>query len=102
VLDLSGIGHPEGVYTSTLAVFGDNRRLGGRRVVCTRDHSFGVRSHQVAGDYEIALPMAQAGLPLVIVQPGVVYGPGDPSVIGDLLRQYCGAAPHPPHGAAFC
>jgi nucleoside-diphosphate-sugar epimerase len=29
--------------------------------------------------YEVALPMAQQGLPLVIVMPGMVYGPGDRS-----------------------
>jgi N-acetylglutamate synthase-like GNAT family acetyltransferase len=39
----------------------------------------------------------------VIVQPGVVYGPGDASVIGDLLRQYLRRRlPIRPHGAAFC
>jgi len=47
--------------------------------------------------------MIQGGLPLVIVQPGVVYGPGDPSVIGNLLRQYLQRRlPIRPHGAAFC
>ena len=29
--------------------------------------------------YEVAKPMADAGLPLVTVQPGIVYGPGDKS-----------------------
>ena len=27
--------------------------------------------------YEVAVPLARAGLPLVIAMPGLVYGPGD-------------------------
>ncbi|HVU13275.1 MAG TPA: NAD-dependent epimerase/dehydratase family protein, partial [Phototrophicaceae bacterium] len=42
------------------------------------------------------------GLPLVIVQPGVVYGPGDPSAIGDTLRLYLqGKLPLVPQQTAF-
>ena len=32
--------------------------------------------------------MMEAGLPLVIVQPGLVYGPGDHSSVGAVLRDY--------------
>ena len=38
--------------------------------------------------YRIAGPMVRAGLPLVVVQPGAVYGPGDPSTLGQVLRDY--------------
>src|SRR5262245_58314674 len=64
---------PKGVYTSTLAVFSDTR---GRRV----DESYRFRGRHLteydrtkaAAHYEVALPMIERGLPLVIVQPGVV------------------------------
>ena len=53
--------------------------------------------------YEVALPMIAAGLPLVIVQPGVVYGPGDTSalraVFVDHLRR---RLPFVPARTAFC
>ncbi|MGH7607647.1 MAG: arsenic resistance N-acetyltransferase ArsN2, partial [Gemmatimonadales bacterium] len=49
------------------------------------------------------VPMIRDGLPLVIAQPGVVYGPGDPSAIGAMLRQYLGRTlPAVPKGTAYC
>ncbi len=36
----------------------------------------------------IAEEMAEAGLPIVVVLPGAVYGPADPSVVGLLFRFY--------------
>jgi nucleoside-diphosphate-sugar epimerase len=38
--------------------------------------------------YEVAEPMIAAGLPLVIVMPGLVYGPGDTSSLRTTLIQY--------------
>jgi nucleoside-diphosphate-sugar epimerase len=38
--------------------------------------------------YEVALPMMKEGLPLVIVQPGVVYGPGDENLSGRMIDRY--------------
>jgi dihydroflavonol-4-reductase len=35
-----------------------------------------------------AQQISARGLPLVTVQPGAVYGPGDPSVFGRLLAQF--------------
>jgi nucleoside-diphosphate-sugar epimerase/N-acetylglutamate synthase-like GNAT family acetyltransferase len=98
------LGIPKGVYTSSLAVFGDTEGWVG-------DESYRFDGPWLSeydrtkwqAHYEVATPMIQAGLPLVIVQPGVVYGPGDPSVIGTLLRQYLRRTlPIRPHGAAFC
>ncbi|HEV8265038.1 MAG TPA: arsenic resistance N-acetyltransferase ArsN2 [Gemmatimonadales bacterium] len=95
---------PKGVYTSTLAVFSDTHGWVGDESyrfdgpwLSEYDRSKWAAHHQVA------LPMVREGLPLVIVLPGVVYGPGDPSVIGNLLRQYVARTlPIRPHGAAFC
>lgn len=82
-------GVPRVVYTSTLAVFGDT----GGRVV---DEAYRMDGPWLSeydrtkwqAHYEVALPMMDAGLPLVIVQPGLVYGPGDHSNVGLALRDY--------------
>src|SRR5262249_21366487 len=79
---------PRGVYTSTLAVNGDTHG----QIVDERYYSGGPwlseydRTKWVA-HYEVAEPMMRSGLPLVIVQPGGVYGPGDASPQGQMLRQ---------------
>lgn len=83
------LGIPKGVYTSTLAVFGNT----GGRVVdetyrFTGEHLSEYDRTKAAAHYDVALPMMQAGLPLVIVQPGLVYGKDDPSVIGVALRDF--------------
>jgi len=73
---------PKGVYTSTLAVFSDTH---GRLVDETYRHNGRWLTEydwtKWIAYYEIAEPMIRAGLPLVIVQPGVNYGPGDTSEI---------------------
>src|SRR5258707_4875950 len=53
--------------------------------------------------YEVARPRMQAGLPLVIVQPGLVYGPGDTSIIHDAWVTYLrGKLPMTPSGTTYC
>ncbi|MEO6726978.1 MAG: NAD-dependent epimerase/dehydratase family protein [Blastocatellia bacterium] len=95
---------PKGVYTSTLAV---NSDTGGRAV----DESYYFDGEHLSeydktkwrAHYEVAVPMMKDGLPLVIVQPGVNYGPGDTSAIGDVLRQYLqGKLPMVPDKTAYC
>ncbi len=83
------LGIPKGVYTSTLAVFGDTK---GQVVDESHRHdgpwlSEYDRTKWVA-HYEVTEPMMKQGLPLVIVLPGVTYGPGDPSMMGRTLRQF--------------
>lgn len=82
------LGIPRGVYTSTLAVFSDTH---GRKV----DENYRYDGKHLTeydrtkwlAHYEVALPLARAGLPLVIVQPGVVYGPGDKSLVAETFAQ---------------
>jgi nucleoside-diphosphate-sugar epimerase len=89
---------PKGVYTSTVAVFGDT---GGRLVDESYRHDGPWLSEydrtKWAAHYQVAEPMMREGLPLVVVQPGVVYGVGDPSPVGQstrkLLRRQLPAAP---------
>ena len=98
------LGVPRIVYTSTVAVSSDT---GGRLV----DEGFRHQGPWLTryertkwmAHYQVAQPMAEAGLPLVILQPGVVYGPGDPSAIGTAIRQYLqGRLPVTPQRSAFC
>jgi nucleoside-diphosphate-sugar epimerase len=79
---------PRTVYTSTVGVFGDTH---GQLV----DESYYARGPFLTeydrtkwiAHYEVAVPMARAGLPLVIVMPGLVYGPGDTSAVRQTLAQ---------------
>jgi nucleoside-diphosphate-sugar epimerase/N-acetylglutamate synthase-like GNAT family acetyltransferase len=105
VLDLMReLGIPKGVYTSTINVFGDTEGwVGDESYRYTGPWLSEYDRTKWVAHYEVAIPMIQAGLPLVIVQPGAVYGPGDASVIGNLLRQYLRRTlPIRPHGAAVC
>lgn len=98
------LGIPRGVYTSTLAVFSDT---GGRLVDETYRHDGPWLSEydhtKWIAHYDVALPLIAAGLPLTIVQPGVVYGPGDTSAIHDIFVQYLrGRLPMVPARTAYC
>jgi nucleoside-diphosphate-sugar epimerase len=98
------LGVPKGVYTSTVAVFSDTR---GREP----DESYRYDGAHLStydrtkwqAHHEVALPMIAEGLPLVIVQPGAVYGPGDTSALRaiwvDLLH---GRLRVVPGRTAFC
>jgi nucleoside-diphosphate-sugar epimerase len=82
------LGILRGVYTSTLAV---NSNTHGR--VVDEEYRFGGRhislydwsKHEA---HKIAQHEIDRGLPLVIVQPGLIYGPGDTSGVRTMLRQY--------------
>jgi len=98
------LGIPKGVYTSTIAVHSDTK---GALV----DESYRYEgAHLSAYDrtkwrahYEVALPMMAEGLPLVIVQPSLVYGPGDTSTVAETFRQYLkGRLPVLPLGTTLC
>ncbi|HME80863.1 MAG TPA: NAD-dependent epimerase/dehydratase family protein [Candidatus Eremiobacteraceae bacterium] len=99
------LGVPKGVYTSTLAVNGDTHgnlvdesyRTPGGPWLTEYDRTKWVAHH------EVAEPMIRQGLPLVIVMPGAVYGPGDTSAVAELFAQYLkGRLPLLPRGAALC
>jgi nucleoside-diphosphate-sugar epimerase len=80
---------PKGVYTSTLAVFSDTE---GREVDESYYHAGPFLTEydrtKWRAHYEVALPLIRDGLPLVIVQPGVIYGPGDTSGIRTMFVDY--------------
>jgi nucleoside-diphosphate-sugar epimerase len=97
------LGIRKGVYTSTLAVNSDTRgtlvdesfRFEGRHVT-VYDWSKH-EAHKVADEF------ITRGLPLTIVQPGLIYGPGDTSGVRTMLLQYLQRKlPAVPSGPAYC
>lgn len=79
---------PKGVYTSTLAVNSDTK---GQMV----DESYRFAGAHIseydrtkAAAHGIAEDFIKQGLPLVIAQPGTVYGPGDTSAVHDTFQLY--------------
>jgi dihydroflavonol-4-reductase len=79
---------PRVVYLSTVGVFGNTH---GHAVDETyrRKVSEGFLSwydETKFGAHEVAAQRARTGAPIVTVQPSQVYGPGDPSSVGEQLR----------------
>jgi dihydroflavonol-4-reductase len=77
------------VYVSTVNAFGNTN---GRTVdeTFTRDEADGFVSYYDETKYRahrIAQERAAQGAPIVIVQPGLVYGPGDHAIVGQLIDQ---------------
>lgn len=97
------LGITKGVYTSTLAINSDTKG----QLVDESYHFAGTHLSEYdrtkAAAHDIALEFIKAGLPLVVVMPGLVYGPGDTSsvrtTIIDLLK---GKLPMIPKVTAYC
>jgi nucleoside-diphosphate-sugar epimerase len=84
------LGIPKIVYTSTVAIYGNTHGL-------LVNESTPIPSGPFLTEYDrtkwlahvqVALPLIAKGAPIVIVLPGGIYGPGDNSLIGDLMRRY--------------
>lgn len=94
---------PRGVYTSTVAVFSDTKgHLPDETYRYDGNHLSEYDRTKWIAHYRVALPKIEEGLPLSIVMPGLVYGPGDTSgmhtALVDLLR---GRLPFTPARTAF-
>ncbi len=91
VLELAAdLGGPRVVFTSTLEIYGDT----GGQVL---DEVHQPPSPRLASEYarskrralvEVVQPMQALGLPVIVVCPGALYGPGDTSPRGRLLRRW--------------
>jgi nucleoside-diphosphate-sugar epimerase len=93
-----------GVYTSTVAVFSDTKgAIPDETYRYDGPHLSNYDRTKWIAHYRVALPKIEEGLPLSIVMPGMVYGPGDTSGMRtglvDLLR---GRLPMTPARTAFC
>ena len=98
------LGIPKGVYTSSLAVFSDTqRKMVDETYRFDGTHLSAYDRTKWEAHYEVAEPLMKVGLPLVIVQPGAVYGPGDTSMVAETFTQFLkGRLPMLPKETAFC
>ncbi|MGH8595794.1 MAG: NAD-dependent epimerase/dehydratase family protein, partial [Gammaproteobacteria bacterium] len=79
---------PKGVYTSTLAVNSDTRgQLADESYRFSGEHLTEYDRTKAAA-HRLAEEFIAQGLPLVIVMPGLIYGPGDNSTVRDMLLQF--------------
>ncbi|MFO7932491.1 MAG: NAD-dependent epimerase/dehydratase family protein [Bacteroidales bacterium] len=79
---------PKGVYTSTLAINSDTRgKIVDESYLFTGNH-ISEYDRTKAGAHHIAEEFIRNGLPLIIVMPGMVYGPNGTSVSDKSFRQY--------------
>lgn len=94
---------PKGVYTSTLAVNSDTHgQLVDESYHYSGPHLSVYDETKWRAHYEVADPLIAAGLPLTIVQPGLIYGPGDTSSARMIFVQYLqGKLPVVPLQTAF-
>ncbi len=79
---------PRGVYTSTVAIYSDTRGQMVDETHRMEDRYLSVYEATKARAHQVALDYIKDGLPLVVVLPGAVYGPGDESPVGASLRKY--------------
>jgi nucleoside-diphosphate-sugar epimerase len=95
---------PKGVYTSTVAIFSDTHgSLVDETYRYDGPHLSVYDRSKWRAHYEVALPAMAAGLPLVAVLPGVVYGPGDTSAIRDVFVNHLRRRmPVVPARTAYC
>jgi nucleoside-diphosphate-sugar epimerase len=79
---------PRALYISTVGVFGNThgKVLDESGPLGTGEGSWYERTKIEA--HRAAQRLGEQGLPLVIVQPGGVYGPGDHSQLGNLMHQF--------------
>lgn len=97
------LGIKKGVYTSSLAVNSDTKGQ-----MMDENYQFEGKhlshyDYTKAEAHKIALDFIKKGLPLVVVMPGLIYGPGDTSSVRTTLIQYLkGKLPMIPRKTAFC
>lgn len=94
----------KGVYTSTLAVFSDTQgRMVDESYYYAGPHLTEYDRTKWLAHYAVAETLIDEGLPLVIVLPGAVYGPGDTSLVGETFARYLrGQLPMLPVGTRLC
>ena len=85
------VGTPRIVYVSTMAVFGDTHGvLADETYQRPPDQPFLSLYERTKwqAHTQVAEPLIASGAPLIIVLPGMVYGPGDHSLVGEFMRRY--------------
>ncbi|MGZ4493645.1 MAG: NAD-dependent epimerase/dehydratase family protein [Nocardioides sp.] len=96
-------GVPKVVYTSTLAVNSDTEEQVVDETYRFTGEHLSVYDRTKAEAHDIAEQFARDGLPVVLVQPGLVYGPGDTAQTGAFIAQVvAGKRPLAPRGGGVC
>lgn len=91
------------VYTSTLAVNSDTEEQVVDETYRFTGEHLSDYDRTKAEAHDVALDLAVEGLPVVIVQPGLVYGPGDTAQTGALIAQVvAGKRPLAPGAGGVC
>lgn len=94
---------PRCVYTSTLAVFSDTHGRLVDETYCFAGRHLSEYDRTKAAAHDVARAMIGDGVPVVIVQPGMNYGPGDTSMVRTMLLQYLNRRlPAVPKRTAYC
>jgi nucleoside-diphosphate-sugar epimerase len=83
------LGVPKGVYTSSTTINSDTHgKLVDETYRFTGPHFSEYNRSKWAAHYNVAEPMIAEGLPLVIVMPSAIYGPGDKSAVHATFVSY--------------
>ena len=94
---------PRVVYTSTLAVNSDTEEQVVDETYRFTGEHLSDYDRSKAEAHDIAASFAAEGLPVVTVQPGLVYGPGDTAQTGAMIAQVvAGKRPPVPSGGGVC
>jgi nucleoside-diphosphate-sugar epimerase len=94
----------KGVYTSTLAVnSGTHGQMVDESYTYTGPYLSVYERTKAAAHHQVADPMMADGLPLVVVMPGLIYGPGDTSSVRRTIVKYLqGKLPILPTKPDYC
>lgn len=83
------IGVPKIIYTSTVAVFGDTKgQLADENFYQGGPFATEYDRTKWLAHYKVAQPLIDKGAPIFIVMPGVIYGPHDHGLVGELMVQF--------------
>ncbi|MGD2050823.1 MAG: NAD-dependent epimerase/dehydratase family protein [Chloroflexota bacterium] len=83
------LGVPKIIYTSTVAVFGDTKgQLADENYYQGGPFATEYDRTKWLAHYKVAQPLIDKGAPITIVMPGVIYGPHDHDLVGELMVQF--------------
>jgi dihydroflavonol-4-reductase len=81
---------PRILYTSTIAVYGDTHGAMPDESYIPPAGPFLTEYDRTKylAHYQVALPLLERGAPITILMPGVAYGPGDTSLVGQMMTWF--------------
>jgi nucleoside-diphosphate-sugar epimerase len=81
---------PRIFYTSTIAIYGDTHGAMPDESYIPPNGPFLTEYDRTKylAHYQVALPLIQRGAPITILMPGVVYGPQDTSLVGQMMKLF--------------